>query len=464
MQQNCILIPSYKLHLEYVDKLLFSIREKTPNNLEIYIIISHTDVSDFFYLRNKYNVNLLIFSQIINLIEQIDLSEDVMLQECGKATYQSLKKYYGLYYLFFFKNYLNVIIFDSESFIIRNIDINELITAYTKNPYIIYSNIPHYGDQLKIDVEKSAKIVTNTIDISAWFLEYYLWIYEKHIFLDFVQSVLLLFGERFYYIAKKLKTVFIEVVYQTYIYKNNSMYQYQMIEFIDYMATNKPEYLADSLHLININTPNKPIEDARQYIEKDVGDVFADTVYDGLKLQFYKTNDTIKSLDFIKKHTNIKICVSEYSDIIFNYFNDTYNTNFLNKWKCIIRNTLGIDTNLFRINKTFESIMPFHWLGYEIHFPIDTIVKFSFDLFFSALTNSNNSDKSHFIALKHHHPEELYPITISPYCLYNWTSFDVLIQVTEDKNDLYLILFDNAPSCDVLIRNFNFTIIEKNEK
>lgn len=462
IKHNCILIPSYDKHRIYVDKFLFSVQEKTPNNIDIYIIINSNDECDFYYLTNKYKrVKLIIFNHILELIECVTRDDDILLNNCGKSIYQSLKKFYGLYYLFFIIGYDNVIIFDSESFIVRDTDINKMINDYIAKPFILYSSIPHYGDKLKTVVETYAHITNDKNDISMWFLEYYLWIYEKHIFTNFVQSLLLLFGKSFYtFIENSTGAVFIEVIYQTHIYKNNDIYNYEFIEFVNYMASKHPADLGESMRLINTNIPNKPIEDARVYIEQNLERVFANNIYDELLLQIYKTNDSHKSLEFIKQHETIVVCASEYSDIVFNYFNPTYIQNFQNNWRFLLRNAIGIDSNMYRISKKSNDSLPFYWIGFEMTIPANKCIKFTFELFFMEL---GNIDPHKFVAFKKHFPLQLYYIPLSVSLLHTWTQYEFLIDVIDEKCDAYLIIFDDAPQCDVLIRNFTFTTCVKSE-
>lgn len=489
INHNCILIPSYDKHRTYVDKFLFSIQEKTPNNIDIYIIVGTADEADFYYMTTKYkNVKIIIFTRILELIENVVKNDDILLHMYGKTIYQSLKKFYGLYYLFFMCNYDNIIIFDSESFIIRNVDINQMINDYVVNPFILYSSIPHYNDKLKTDVEIYAQITNDKNDISMWFLEYYLWIYEKRIFTNFVQSFILLFGKTFYtFIENCYGTVFVEVIYQTHIYKTNDVYGYKFIEFVNFMASKHPADLSESMSLINMNIPNKPIEDARIYIEQNLEKVFAHNIYDELQLQLYKTNDSQKSLEFVKRHETITMCVSEYSDIIFNYFNPEYSKNFIYNWRFLLQNAIGIEScgesalvdtpseetttglksrrcashdkmALYRVSKKSNDELPFYWVGYEMTIPTNICVKFTFDLFFMEL---GTIESQHFIAFKQHYPLQLHYIPLSVHLLHIWTHYEFFVNTShtkEEKYDAYLIIFDNSPQCDILIRNFTFTV------
>lgn len=138
--RNCVLISSYRQHKCYLDKFLYTIQRLTPNNIPIYIVISRDEEGEFHYMTNKYkNVNLLVFSKILEMLDDKKIIENDLLKEYGKYNYQSLKKYYGIYYLFFTDQYDNIIVFDSESIVIRNVDINNIVDTYVKDPALIYS-------------------------------------------------------------------------------------------------------------------------------------------------------------------------------------------------------------------------------------------------------------------------------------------------------------------------------------
>lgn len=101
--------------MEYIKKFLFSLNKLTPNNIPIFIIIRKEDFPYFCSFQVNYtNVHLLIFSKIVELLEDRKIDDVKLLKDYGKYRYQSLKKYYGLYYLFYRYSYQNIIVFDSE--------------------------------------------------------------------------------------------------------------------------------------------------------------------------------------------------------------------------------------------------------------------------------------------------------------------------------------------------------------
>lgn len=452
---SCVLIPSYLGHLEYVDKFLYSIKKLTPNNIDIFVVVGDKDYNEFLYLVNKYaRVQLIIFSRILNIIDGIQMTDEDTQRNIDKSVYQSLKKYYGIYYLLFIKEYENVMIFDSESFCVREVDLNDIMTSFTENPFLLYSNIPYYGDQLKRDVILSTININGTCNSMAWFLDYYLWIYEKRVFQEFAQFILRTHGTSFYQLAKNQKILFIEVVYQTYIFNHNELYNYKLIEFVDYIASNYPNMLVGCLQCVNNNAPNKPIEDARQYIEQNKCE-YADTFYNDLQLCVYKTSNTDKSYNFIKSRTSIKLCVSEFSDLIYNDLFPEYNTDVMCNWKLLLRNTVSIKRNLFRLYKKALSLSADNWIGFKINTPKTIKIKIQFELFF---IECEEFKKENYVAIKKHKPIEIYklPMQTNNTILNIWMKYECIMEISEP--DCCILIFDNAPVCEVLVKNIRFTI------
>ena len=224
--KNCILISSYCQHKYYLDKFLYSIQRLTPNNIPVYIIISRDEEDEFHYMTNKYkNVNLLTFSKIMELLDDIKIAETNILREYGKYNFQSLKKYYGLYYLFSSDKYDNVIIFDSESMVVRDVDINVMISEYMSKPFLIYSEDTTNTKDLHVNVDNAMKEMLGINGNIGWFLEYYQWIYEKRIFVDFMKFLIDKYECTIFELFHKFEEIFIEIVYQSYINKNNSIYK-----------------------------------------------------------------------------------------------------------------------------------------------------------------------------------------------------------------------------------------------
>ena len=434
----------------------------TPDNIPIYIITDENDETQFNELPEKSeNIKVIVFSRIVHLIDNKIINETELLRKYGKYNFQSLKKYYGIYYLFFIDACDNVITFDSETMIIRDVDINDVINKYVANPFLIYSENNENTKELHIHVNNSTKQILKIENNIGWLLEYYMWIYEKKIFMDFIEYFLMNYEKSVIDILDSYEEVFIEVLFQSFIVRDNK-YGYKLININNMMKSLISSCQYDEI--ICVMEQLKPLEDIRIAIDKGYGE-YAKKIYDYLGLNFYKTDNSDKSLKFIMDTENIKICVSEYSNIVFQHYfpkylmTDTVIFHFVGK---NVIETMNISENMngtthssnvpnYIMNKNTSMPEQFHWLGYDVTANDDADVKFSFDLYFSKLEGITNKN---FIGFKMHNPEKINIISINDIHVKQWKHYEYNIKMIGGTKDLFILIFDNAPKCNVKINNF----------
>lgn len=460
MDKSCILISSYNKHQVFLEKCLYTMQKCTQNNLKIYIVIGKNDIKYFSQYENKFaNVKIIIASRIIKLLENVDIDEDDVLSECGKYNYQSLKKFYGLYYLFNY-GYDNVIIFDSETVFVRNIDIYNLIYEYVNNPFLVCSKNRIENNKLHLDVDDSTRSILNIPEYNGWFLEYYLWIYERRIFSDLLKYLLFVYNKRMLEIVRSFRRIFTENLFQEFIYINNEKYHYTIINFDEYITKTYPNNYEIIFQNINKILPLRPIEDCRELVEIDMGDIVKD-MYTINNFVIYKTNNTEKSLNFINDVQQIKICASEFSEKVFEYFYPNYLNDVKFNHSFVQRNTtlVVVDGNdIYNIVKKTNKQEKLLWIGYEIIYPRRSVVKFSVEMLFNKMINIA---KNNFIAFKRHDPYELQMIQLNNIIVGEWKTYTFTFKIDNEKSDLYIMIFDDAPECDVSIRNFIFNVEKK---
>jgi cellulose synthase/poly-beta-1,6-N-acetylglucosamine synthase-like glycosyltransferase len=91
--KKSILIPSYKNHVKYVEKLLYSLNKNlVDDTINVYVIISHNEYDIFNYLLNindinKINLKILFFNKIIKSILNINVHEDILLGNYDTHTF-----------------------------------------------------------------------------------------------------------------------------------------------------------------------------------------------------------------------------------------------------------------------------------------------------------------------------------------------------------------------------------------
>ena len=196
------------------------------------------------------------------------------------------------------------------------------------------------------------------------------------------------------------------------------------------------------------------MEDCRIFIENDKSD-FVNSIYNELNLKLYKTCDSNKSLEFIKNTESIKICVSEYSDIIFNNYHPNYVNSDIVDSKFVGKNIVNIGNNTYSLVKNTSVQDPFHWLGYDLTARENTKIKFSFEMM---VNRYENVCPDNFIGFKRHKPMEIIRIPNNKIILCKWIKYEFTFKITNNFADLYILIFDNAPQCDVIIKNFAYQI------
>lgn len=461
---NCVLISSYDGHKFFLNSFLHSIQMKTPRNIPIYVIVTRADYIDFQYLSQKYsdiNVNFIVFSDAVMLLNCVDIDENILFNQLGKSKYQSLKKMYGLMYLMLYKNMENVIIFDSECMLVREFDIDAFINNYVQNPTYVYSSCTSANNGLHHSINRSTFELLRPIGNyecfrdDMWMLEYYMWVYERRIFLRFVESLVLSKRMNLIDIMRPLNEVFIENVYFTYIYFHTE-FGYKFIDFIDQLKLVGATQ-TDISDMLRIVAPLKPMEDVRFIVENGTYEKYIGDVYDNLNLSFYKTTNSQKSLDFIMKHECIKVCVSEYSDIIFRHLYSDFIASAENSFfRC--RGFFKTDKYGYRLCKNSDGCCPFNWIGFEFPKIIGTTYVMSCDISVAKQVTYVNGCMTF---LKSHEP-----------CTFTPVKFDNLVPGEEihceyvhvaqnNIHDLFILIFDDGPQIDITIKNIRLIIKDK---
>lgn len=247
-----ILTPTYVDHFCYIDKLLASYDKYVMDKkcVKFYFVVSEDETHSLFNIIKKYNIVDYEILRVEDLFSKHELVADSKkaLSLYDKYTYQSFKKICA----FFEIKERAVLILDSESMFIKQVNVCDLARDYFKSPYILYSDTSKRNksaDFFQALVETHAKL----LDIpNFWFLEQVNWFFDKEIILDIVKN----FGgcqkinKRVVEIARNYPScdrhLFEGLLYYGYIYKNNEKYGYKVIDvdFVlgKYLNGNKKEY------------------------------------------------------------------------------------------------------------------------------------------------------------------------------------------------------------------------------
>lgn len=348
--KNCIVIPTYPAHYDYVKKLLNSIDKYNSDNevTNIYIIISKYYQKQMLIQEYKtINILILFLEDIIfKVFKNLDKSEDNiysiknLYNQCGRYAYQSIKKLIGARYVTTYLSYDNVYILDSEGLFIRPFSMNLIFNNYLNDKKIYYNSKP-CSKFLYNRVRHCAivnEILKTNILVPGWLLENYLWIYEKNILDDFFKLVFknICTVDDIHKIIKK--GTFIELVYYHFIFINNNeswqsrrggkqrikrkpgRYNYK---FIDTHEQIKKYIKKSEFKKITINRSYSLLEDIRIVINycpsiiENVSKFFSDNniinlkIYDNLEtnIEFLKTTKSIILINSGDFKLDFNICL-----------------------------------------------------------------------------------------------------------------------------------------------------------
>lgn len=241
MSQYAIITPTYIKHFKYIKKYLESFIKHVVDrdSIKLYFIISEAEKNKFDKIIKPYqtlcNITVLHVEDILSAYN-IEKSSEMLLKEYGRFTFQTLKKLYGILYIEEEKS----LILDSESMWINETNMTDLFNDFFESPTIYASRV-----ESEFRTGKVYNQILNNINYLLgytcpyWFLENYRWFYEKTILKDIISQ----HGSPIE-MADKLKAendnlllpndvrfgIFEILLYQNYIYKNISKYNYNFVD------------------------------------------------------------------------------------------------------------------------------------------------------------------------------------------------------------------------------------------
>ena len=231
-----IVTPTYVKHFVFIKSYLSSFRKYVADkeNIKLYFIISRSEREVFEREITPYkelNITTLIFEEILEFFGVHETSEK-LLKKYGRFTFQTLKKYYGLLFIPEEKS----LVLDSESVWINETKMSKLFEDFFSSPRLLGSSL----DKRPRSFPFFWQFIENINFLmgqkcSYWFLEDYMWFYEKKI----LQALIKKYGSPIQ-LAEKLfqphprltdrndayHGIFEIILYQNFIYFNQKKYHY----------------------------------------------------------------------------------------------------------------------------------------------------------------------------------------------------------------------------------------------
>ena len=313
--EKCLVIPSYPPHFAYVQKLCTSLNKYNLDKeiTNIYLIITHMPYEKYQCLLDEYEsikINILFLEDIIFEIfinfhkskENIHTANNLLGVKCNdRFSFQSIKKILGVKYVTTILHYDLVYVLDSEGLFIRPFSLNSIFKDCC-NKKRIFFNSKQISDSFEFRNNLCNEILKTKVPVPGWFLENYLWIYEKNIIDDLFKTIFQDVST-----VKDMANIikqgtFIELVYYHYIYINNHKYKY---EFIDTYETLR-NYLPENSMIKILNRKKYSLcEDIRHLFEipnvlENISKFYTDFHIINYKIYVNKLN-----LNFIKNRKSI---------------------------------------------------------------------------------------------------------------------------------------------------------------
>ena len=236
--KNCILTPTFIGHFCFLDKYLksFQLNVEDKDNCVIYFIINKKENSELKKITKKYkniDIQILFFEDILKKFN-IDYSPEELLDKYGKFSFQAMKKFYGMLFL---EEYQRFLVLDTESMWINKTNMTNCFNDFfNKRPFILYSNVRERLKVSKSNAQASKNInYILSSNCDKWFVEQYIRFWDVNILKDIFRE----YGACFEIVDKIYNSeiyssvkigLFESVLYDQYIYENNSKYNYNLID------------------------------------------------------------------------------------------------------------------------------------------------------------------------------------------------------------------------------------------
>lgn len=229
---RCILTPTYTGHFRYIPKYLVSFRTFVRDrDFPIHFIVNRDESPAFERLIAPFrdlNLTVHLFEDILAHFH-VPMTPGLLLDQYGKFTFQSLKKWYGLLYI----EPRQSLMLDSESMWVHETDMGELFDDYFAAPFLAYSdiNIRRRAAPLFLDVVKNHDLLFGTRN-AKWFLEHFCWFYDLAILRDLFadHGSPLDMADALYRSPTLDWALFETLFYHEYIYNHNDRYGYEVVD------------------------------------------------------------------------------------------------------------------------------------------------------------------------------------------------------------------------------------------
>ena len=247
-----IITPTYKKHFQFIPKYLKSFEKFVEDKKEIpiFFTISQTENKEFQKVIKNYkkhlNIHILFIEDLFNE-NNIKESPEDYLKKYGRFTFQTAKKFYSMLHV----DAEKFLVLDCESMWVRKTNMKKLFDNYFHSPFITISNLDK-NKRIFLDFNIMLNNICSILNIQEnqnWFIENFMWYYDKRIVLDLfneygslIDMVSILDKQNKYLdTINDLKYGIFEIVlYYAYIFINKKKYGYKFVNADEILSENIP--------------------------------------------------------------------------------------------------------------------------------------------------------------------------------------------------------------------------------
>jgi hypothetical protein len=248
MYRSAIITPTFQDHFPFILLYLksFDTYVEDKFTMPIYFTISRFEENNFTKMIAHYidnlDIRILIFEDILTKFG-ITKSPETLLNNYGKFSFQTLKKFYTMLYT----GLDRFLVLDSESMWIRPTNMTKIFDNFFSAPFISHSDIEDRWLSPFTNAISEANNLLLGQRIPYWFLENFVWFYERRILNDmykdigtFIQMVQKVYNAHLY------DGLFEIAIYQAYLYIHREKYGYKDVDISHELTESVPKKILDN--------------------------------------------------------------------------------------------------------------------------------------------------------------------------------------------------------------------------
>lgn len=242
-----IVTPTFEGHYEQFARLIDSVREycRDPRLLTYVVVVERANVERFERLfgRNEPFAWRIVTTEEALIQFGVDETPAAFLKRAGKFTFQTLKKFVGLYGA---RTRWSLVL-DSETVFLNPFSVAELVEDYQSRRYVFYSRTgPRGADWHGSTGHTVLQCCAAALSVKAtdrWYMEYFHWFYETAKLRDMVDNHLSSSFHADVRTGMEERPYFELILYYMYLEKAHGG-EYHFIDIFDELARYLPPAIA----------------------------------------------------------------------------------------------------------------------------------------------------------------------------------------------------------------------------